>query len=276
MESFIVNEKKKVTKLINNLYPFLNQVQIKMLYEKKDIKVNGKRIKENVEVNVGDKIEVFFDFEKHINAIAKVVFSDENVLIINKPQGIEVVSNNKDDYTLEKYLSKIYPYAKAVHRIDTNTKGLVIFALNESSYNELLNAFKNCLINKYYSAICHSQNNVQPQIFEEYLQTDKAKGVTKKATESTGKLSKLEILKVNKINNDLCVLDIKLYTGRTHQIRAQLAQHNIFVLGDGKYGDKTINRKYKKDKQELLANKIEFSFEEKSFLHYLNAKSIQI
>ena len=79
-----------------------------------------------------------------------------------------------------------------------------------------------------------------------------------------------------KEKEDLSLLDIKLYTGRTHQIRAQLAFNKIFVLGDGKYSTNEINKKFDFKTQALCAVEYKFKLENTSFLSYLNNKTIKI
>ena len=376
MEEIKQTKPQTIKQAINECYPFLNDIQIATLLKNKDIKVNGTRTKENLQLKENDFIQIYFDFDAFLNKQIKIIYEDENILIVNKFQGIEVVDNeNTNKLTLEKFLLKTRPYIRAVHRLDLNTKGLVIFAKNEMSYNELYNAIKAREITKIYDAICYSEAPITEQTFCDNLETDKAKGISKitsknanksnkttpqnkitlKAGEKTEKLDKtsektaiLQILKANKItaknmekvqetnlkvvertnnfstknnaqinanknknefnqiksnkfgsqfdnqfskqfNNKggnqqnhqsnaypLYHLSISLLTGRTHQIRAQLAHHKIYILGDGKYGDKMANRHHKKSKQLLQASTLKFNFAQSSPLFYLNGKTFSI
>lgn len=343
---------------INECFPFLSNIQIANLFKSKNIKVNGTRTKQNLQLKQNDSIQVYFDFDAFLNKLTKIIYEDDNILIVNKFQGIEVVDNeNTNKLTLEKFLLKTHPSIRAVHRLDLNTKGLVIFANNAIAYNELYNAIKAHEVTKIYDAICYSKLPVTPQIFCDNLETDNIKGISKITAQNAGKLNRnaprntrttkasektalLQILNASKItvknmkkeqetnlktseqignfstknnfqinkneckqikpnkfgkqlskqiSNKVCNkqnnqaspyplyhISIALLTGRTHQIRAQLAHHKIYVLGDGKYGDKMANRYHEKSKQLLQASILQLNFAPQSPLFYLNNKTFSI
>lgn len=276
MQSFKAKETLNIKRCLNYYYPFLSERQISELINKKDIKVNGKRIKENIKINVNDFVEVYFDFEKYLDKIVNVIYCDDNIVIVNKPQLIETVSDDDCKFTLEKFLNMKYHFVKAVHRLDLNTKGLVIFALNESAENELLQLIKEHKITKVYKAIVYAKYGIKKIKYTDYLAMDKKLQTAKITDKNSGKIAILEIINSIKIVDDIYEIELQLETGRTHQIRAQLSAHNIYVLGDGKYGDKTVNRLYKKDKQMLQAVRLKFNVEKDKLLSYLNGKVFQI
>lgn len=274
MFSFINKNQTTIKKVLKEIAPFLNEIKINNLFKQKDIKINGIRIKDNATVLVGDKVEIFFDFEKYLQSILKTIYEDDNIIVVDKIQGIETTSEDINRYTLETYLSKCYDYCRAVHRLDLNTKGLVIFAKNEMAYSELYNAIKNHQIKKTYKAIVYSKSTIKIQKYTNYIYEDKNNNISKITDKNSDKEAILEIVHSSKINNELYEIEINLITGRMHQIRAQLAHNKIFVLGDGKYGDNEINTKYKINKQLLKAVQIEFNFANNSELNYLNNKKI--
>ncbi|MGN1227532.1 MAG: pseudouridine synthase, partial [Christensenellales bacterium] len=179
-------------------------------------------------------------------------------------------------FTLETFLNMKYPFVKAVHRLDLNTKGLVIFALNESAESELLQLIKEHKITKVYKAIVYAKYGIKKIKYTDYLAMDKKLQTAKITDKNSGKIAILEIINSIKIVDDIYEIELQLETGRTHQIRVQLSAHNIYVLGDGKYGDKTVNRLYKKDKQMLQAVRLKFNVEKDKLLSYLNGKVFQI
>ena len=147
MKKLIVDKKyneKKLNKFLFDNIPNLTSNLYHKTLRKKDIKINGKRINENVTVFEGDEILVFIPdnlLESQLNL--DVFFEDDNILIINKPYNIEVTGNNSlTSYVHQKYADLIFK-PMPCHRIDRNTTGLVLFAKNEIALNILLDKFKN-------------------------------------------------------------------------------------------------------------------------------------
>lgn len=308
MEEIIAKKEQTLKQSLNENYPFLSDLQIGKLLKDKSIKINDTRTKENVTLHPNDIVQVYFDFKTQVLTQNAIIEYDENIAIVRKAQGIEITDPDPNKYTLEKALCTKFEYAKAVHRLDLNTKGLIIFALNPTAHDELSKAIKEHRITKTYDAICYSKQSIRPATFKDYLKTDTSKGYTKITSCKDGKVAVLQILKASKITAKnvekptktahlgkgkarlqhtqesnqmagqfpLYHLQILLVTGRTHQIRVQLAGHNIFILGDGKYGDKQVNRHYKKHKQYLQSSSIQFNFEENSPLYYLNKRTFSI
>ena len=231
---------------------------IQKLLRNKDIKINGKRIKADCEVQKGDVVEVYVTQKPKIKDI-EVVYADNFMLIANKPAGIEVVSETQD-CLLSKLTEQVGKQLYAVHRIDRNTTGLVVFACSLKAKAELEQAFKKHLIKKYYLAVVVGKPTKSSQKLVAYHKKDSQKSmcyISNTIIEGYTKI--ITNYSLVKSNDILSLLEVEIETGKTHQIRAHLAHVGLSILGDEKYGNKQVNKQYKKKKQMLVAYKLNFS-----------------
>lgn len=266
---FVTNKNIKLSKAVIDELPFLSKFQIKKLIEKKDIKVNSIRVKEDLILNIGDKVTVYYNV-KESKEWYNLVYSDNNILIVNKRAGIEVVSENDRD--LLSILRKEYPYVAPVHRIDRNTEGLVIFSLNKDAEKELLQAFKTRNgINKKYALLVHGRVDISKIKRTIYLK--KVSNLSKvwiSEVKTSGYEPAVTEFNIIQYLGDNTLLEAKLITGKTHQIRAHIAYYGYPIVGDNKYG---------KDEEKqmcLTANYLSFNFNKNSNLSYLNSKNFEI
>jgi len=266
---FSVKNEIELTKAIINELPFLSRFDVKKIIENKDVKVNNVRVKENVTLLKGYKVTVFYK-ERETQDWFNVVYVDENVLIVNKRSGIEVVSETERD--LISFLRKDYPSIKAVHRIDRNTEGLVIFALNETSEKELLEAFKTRKgIIKKYALLVNGRVDITKIKRTVYLKKmDNLSKVWISEVKTSGYDPIITEFDIIEYRADKTLLEANLLTGKTHQIRAHISYFGYPIVGDNKYG------KDKENKLHLTANYLEFNFNKKQKLSYLKAKTFEI
>lgn len=249
--------------------------KIQALFRKKDIKVNGKHVNENFVLNCGDLIQIYCKNDYFFNI--KTIFEDENIIIVFKPKKLEVISETKNI----SLINLINPAFFAVHRIDFNTEGLVVFAKNLDVKNELNNAFKNSLIQKFYITICKNIPSKKDIVFEDYLVKNNGyvKIFKQNVPNSKKVITKIKVLKTKSSQNankeHFSLVEVNLLTGRTHQIRSHLAFHGLPVLGDEKYGNFEINKKYNLKNQVLRCFKLKFC-EFSGKLSYLNEKVFEI
>ena len=287
MRKIIVNEKynnKKLNNFILDSFPNLNKNTLFKALRKKDIRVNGKRVSEDVTIYKGDEITIFIidDFLLGTsNFKIDIVFEDDNIIIFNKPENLSVTDDSISEVTLtsivkEKYGKNLEP----CHRLDRNTKGLIIYAKNKTSLDILLNKFKNKEIEKHYYTKVYGIPQKEHDILKAYLFKDSKKSFV--YISDTPKKDYLEIITEYTIikkdlKNNTTYLDINLHTGRTHQIRAHLSHIGLPVIGDGKYGINEINKKFNLKTQFLYSYKLKFNFKDNSeILEYLKGKEITL
>ena len=257
-----------VTFIKNNTnisYPAINK-----LLRKKDIKVNGVRTNENIQLSVGDVVEIYISVQK-----IEIIYEDDNIVICNKPKGIETCDGAAKtllSIVSDQLSTKLF----AVHRLDLNTDGLVVFAKTIEAKNSLDDAFKNHRIEKHYLAEVVGKPKENAQKLVAYHKKDSEKALVYISDIQTQGFNKI-ITNYRVVENKgkSSILDVNIETGKTHQIRAHLAHIGHPVVGDNKYGNKQINEQFKKSKQQLCAYKLIFN-NIKAPLEYLNGKTFSL
>ena len=278
MKKLIVNEKyngKKLNMFLLSFFPNLSQNLFYKTLRKKDIKINGKRINENVNVNTGDEILVYISDELLEPSIKLDIFyEDSNILILNKPKNIEVTGDN----SLTSIVHKLYEASDfkpmPCHRLDRNTSGLILFAKNSVSLDILFSKFKHHEIEKHYLAYVYGVPKKMHSRLEAFLFKDKKHSqVFINDSYLKGYQKIITTYSVIKHNQNTSLLDVEIETGKTHQIRAHLAHIGLPIIGDGKYGRNEINKKFNATSQMLCSYIIKFKFSsDAGILNYLNGK----
>lgn len=215
--------------------------EIQKLLKKKDIRIDERKISNDEYTFSGQVISVFTPEEPKRRF--QIFYEDENIAIINKEQEIEVQGLN----SIEEQLSY-----KAVHRIDRNTKGLVIFAKDKESEEILLDAIKKRKVQKKYLAEVVGPTNFRGETQNAYLLKDSEKSQVKIFKNEVKGSVKIEtIFRTIKSSVTTSLVEAELITGKTHQIRAHLAYLGHPIIGDGKYGKNEDNKKFKQRYQNL-------------------------
>ncbi len=308
MKEIKISSSNSNQRLDKFLLKYLNKSTKSFIYKmlrKKNIKLNGLKASGNeilLDEDIvtlylsDDTINKFREYKKNYSMytnlnIKKIIYEDENILIINKDQGIIVHSSTNDanENTLInsviKYLIKKGDYVPTesdgfkpavCNRLDVNTSGIVVVGKNLPSVQHLNLMFKEKTLDKIYETIVKG-NIKKDGLIEGYHFKDEKNNIVQISKENKGGSLKYVCTKYYKIkfNENYTHLKIKLITGKTHQIRASLKYINHSILGDKKYGDQKINNIFKKkyglNSQLLHAKSITFNDSE-GFLSYLYKK----
>jgi 23S rRNA pseudouridine1911/1915/1917 synthase len=177
------------------------------------------------------------------------VYLDDGLLVADKNAGVEVEGE------LLGELSALFDPLFPVHRLDANTEGLVVFARSEAMRDRLVDAFYRHETQKIYHAIVAGRP--KDGTYTHYAKKDADAALMRLCKESDPDALRMELaLSVLKTKGPLSLVEIRLFTGRTHQIRVQLAALGCPVLGDDKYGDREMNKRFKRRWQALLAKRL--------------------
>lgn len=182
---------------------------------------------------------------------ATVLYEDEDILLADKNPGVEVETDLLSQ--LEAITSPLYP----VHRLDSQTRGLVVLAKNEKSRGELEEAFYRHETNKVYEAVLFGIPEKKSDHLTHFALKEEGDRPMRLVRENTPGALRMELAyEVVAQKPPLSKVRIRLFTGRTHQIRLQMAAIGCPVLGDDKYGSFEGNKRYKQRTQLLLAKEL--------------------
>ena len=179
------------------------------------------------------------------------IYEDEDLLVVDKNPGTEVETDLLSE--LSAIRSPLFP----VHRLDANTMGLVVLAGTEAAEADLLDAFARHETGKVYEAILVGAPKAPTGTLVHYGLKDETRAYMRLVDKDTPGALKMELsYRIVEIRGGLSKAEIRLMTGRTHQIRVQMASLGCPVLGDDKYGDREANRRYRQKRQLLLSKRL--------------------
>ena len=268
----------------------------------KYIKLNGKKTTPEVFLNEGDVLtfyikDEFFEEKKSYEYLKAsknldILYEDEHILMIDKKIGV-IVHQDKDFDTdtlnlrVLRYLYEKGEYNPEDHssftpalcnRIDRNTGGIVIAAKTAEALRVINQKIRDREIEKYYLCAVKGKPKKAHDILKDYLIKDESTNTVKVLKEEKdGAKQIITEYTVLDTKDGISLCEVLLYTGRTHQIRAHMASIGHPLLGDEKYGDKALNRRYGLKRQQLYSYKLKFCFTtDAGELGYLDKKEFEV
>ncbi len=245
------------------------------ILRKGEVRVDKKRAKPNRKLKVGESVRIppmiLPDKKQSKKAPQQlldqleqaILLEDKDLILINKPAGLAVHGGTGSPYGLIeafRQLRSTLPFVELAHRLDKDTSGIVILAKNRKALLSLHDLFKSGGIDKYYQTLVHGQWEAGRQYVRNTLVCERGRK-QKVQVQEGGKVAESIFYPRQKFAKTT-LMEVKLLTGRMHQIRTQLATLDFPVLGDTQYGNFALNREFKKStglkRLFLHAFKVEF------------------
>lgn len=295
---------QRLDRFLGKALPLLPESLLQKYIRIKRIKVNGHGAKRDFRLSEGDVLSLyindeFFEKPSEENAYLKVgtpkldiVYEDENILLVNKKPGVLCHSAGAWDYnTLIAHIqARAYQngewrpreenaFAPALcNRIDRNTGGIVIAAKNAEALRIMNEKISSHELEKLYLCVVLGRPKPPEGTLRGFIFKDAVKNrVYVRNEPEPGAKTAVTHYRTIKSQNGLSLVECRLETGRTHQIRAQLSAAGHPLLGDGKYGRERDNRAHGEDGQLLCAYKLRFSFQsDAGILSYLDGRSFGV
>ena len=256
------SDKKRIDMFIFEKCSQLSRTRIKNLILDNKLKINGKiNQSPSKKINIGDNISLEIPEPKKtslkpFNFKLDIVYQDNDLIVINKPAGISMHPGpgNYDNTIVNALmsfknikLSNIGDQLRPgiVHRIDKDTSGLIVIAKNNYSHENISNQFSKHSIDRVYSALVWGKLRPQSGLIETFITRSSKNRQLMDVSFTKGKraITHYKTLKVfeGKYIPTMSLVECKLETGRTHQIRVHMSYKGNQIVGDKKY-----KKKYKK------------------------------
>ncbi len=291
---------QRLDKFLTKAVKGLPQSMMYKLIRTKKIKVNRKRAEQSYMLCEGDTVQLFIreEFfespEKDDGALGRIkhklniLYEDENIILLNKRPGVLVHEDTEAaENTLLMHM-KAYLYQKGEYdpekessftpalcnRIDRNTGGIVIGAKNAEALRVMNEKIRNGQMNKFYLCLVRGVPKKKEDKLYAYLRKNsKDNTVEVRNTPFAGAKEIITGYRVLENRKDSALLEVELFTGRTHQIRAQMAAIGHPLMGDGKYGVNREDRQKGFKYQALYAYKLGLAKTgEENILSYLEGR----
>ncbi len=295
---------QRLDRFVSKNLPLLPPALLQKYIRIKRVKLNGKGAKRDTRLQTGDVLQLyindeFFDKPREENLFLsifqphlEIVYEDENLLLVDKRPGLVVHADETEKVnTLINHI-QAYLYQKRewsprqenaftpalCNRIDRNTGGIVIAAKNAETLRIINEKIRDHELEKSYLCVTAGRPKPPEGKIEGFLSKDEVKKlVTFHRRPVPGGRSAATLYRTLETRGELSLVECRLLTGRTHQIRVSMAEIGCPLLGDGKYGNGAVNRKYHETRQALYAYQLAFTFPtDAGLLNYLRGQCFTV
>ena len=307
MREFIIGKNdagQRLDRFVGKNLPLLPPALLQKYIRLKRIKVNGKGSQRDARLREGDVLQLyindeFFDKPGEENLFLTlfhpqltIVYEDENLLLADKRPGMVVHADETEKVnTLINHI-QAYLYQKKewspraenafapalCNRIDRNTGGIVIAAKNAETLRIINEKIRDHEIEKSY--LCVTAGRPKPpkgKIQGFLLKNEEKNQVTFHRRPVPGGKTAVTLYETLETRGELSLVECRLLTGRTHQIRVSMAEIGCPLLGDGKYGNGAVNRRRRETRQALYSYKLRFAFPtDAGLLNYLRGREFTV
>ena len=298
------DENQRLDRFLGKAIPLLPASLAQKYIRLKRIKVNGARAQRDQKLVAGDILQCyindeFFESPSEENVYLtitaprlKIVYEDENIMLLDKPAGMRAHADEHEKVNTLVNHMLAYLYQKRewrpreenaftpalCNRIDRNTGGIVIAAKNAEALRILNEKIRDREIEKFYLCAVSGRPRPASGRLENYLFKDAKKNqVFIKDKPEPGCKTAVPEYRVLGRKGQLSLVECRLLTGRTHQIRAQMAHAGWPLLGDGKYGRERFNKDFGENGQALYSYRLRFEFPtDAGALEYLRGKEFRV
>ncbi len=276
---------KSVKSCMRDMLAAMKKSEADALLRKGCVRVNGTRVRKDIALCEGDILDLYVEkqYKDYLPDVG-LLYEDEGLLIFNKPPGLSCMEDKPDGKptllsVAEEYMKENGDYDPrfqrmpfVCHRLDHYTGGLVLVAKNQEMYEAMVEAFAQRRVRKFYKAVVCGRPRRQDTL-SVYIIKDAGKAKVR-VTQTAGRGAKQAVTRytLEKLGDGIALVDLELVTGRTHQARAMMAWAGLPILGDDKYGNRRMNKKYGVKFQALWSYKLIFQTGTNNSLAYLNEK----
>ncbi len=307
MRRYVISAKdagKRMDKWLMETAPGLGKGGAQKALRNKTARVNGIHAEAATRLGEGDEVKLFLPddvfepvekedlFLKNFRVHLHILYEDENIILADKKPGL--MAHPDDRERVNTLLTHIHAYLyqkgeynstdksafvpALCNRIDRFTGGIVIAAKNEATLKIINSKIASREIQKFYLCAVHGALNPDDGIIKNFiLKPQGQRSVQVLQRPVPGAQEAITGYRTLAAHHGLTLVECELFTGRTHQIRAQMADAGHPLLGDTQYGNKELDSGFERGYQALYAYRVDFGFEsDAGHLNYLRGKSFRV